>query len=255
MATTPKTPAAKKVAAKKAPVKKTPAVKRTGPTSIWISTRALVLGVIATLGLTACLMLVETKTNMISHFFIPPLPSLELPQTQLLQLHDASKDKVRQFAKLHPEVAAVAVMAINLQENRREAQFRVINDGELTEAIKTQGDKYDVPLPVFSSNEQQNTEMRSLLAGEFRCTSSHGGAYSDRYKLDNILTTSCRVPIPPYYGKLAGYIAFHMRTAPTAQQLDQLRVETLKLSVDIYNNEALSMNETAKRNAAIKLPY
>jgi len=134
-------------------------------------------------------------------------------------------------------VIAGTAMGINIALNTRSVIYRVFNDKELELRIRTVDAREGIDLPLFSSNEIQNKQVLSLLRGEFSCSRSPSIPGDSRYGsvISDKVTTTCRVPIPPAYGHLMGYIVFFLSREPTDNEIDELRSDAYTISMAIYN--------------------
>jgi hypothetical protein len=146
-------------------------------------------------------------------------------------------------------VISGAAVGINIPTNTRTIVYRYFNDKVIERAVRTADTKEGDTLPLFSSNEGQNKQILSLIQGEFSCGKLITGGVNSRYagaETFGKIVATCRVPIPPAYGHLIGYIVFHLSRDPSEAEMEELRVEAYTLSMNIYN-EILKQNGPVRR--------
>lgn len=175
--------------------------------------------------------LFEAKTLFFQRQLAPTAFELVRPFPSRLVMTETSYQYMVDFTEQHPEIAAVGLVAVDLSENTRTTLVMLYNDKQAEERSATA-----VPstVPLFTSDPVNNTEMASLLNGEFGCFPSRHSAMASSLKIVELLETSCRVPVPPYYGRLTGYLVFYTRGELSIYEVEELRRDALKLSVNMY---------------------
>ena len=100
-----------------------------------------------------------------------------------------------------------------------------------------------VRMPVFSSNENANSEIVSILNGEFICNRNND--------VINMITTSdiknkflylCSISIPPFYGQFSGYIIVALNSLPEKLTLETIKLEMINVTTDIYLRDIRPFN-------------
>lgn len=157
-----------------------------------------------------------------------------------------STNAVADFMAANSGITTLRILSVDLPANTRTPIYQEFNS---TAARRDAG---NVPLsatilPFLSVDPVENAQMQSLLDGEFRCDSSaDSGEPVPIYFSTNQTGTSCRVPIPPFRGKLSGYITVYLDEKPTGLYRDILRSRLTQLSTQINIAET---NNKSKRNS------
>ena len=148
--------------------------------------------------LVSIVMLYEARTAILQRYIVPNANTSTIASHPSLELSASSISKLQQFILNHNEIAVLEVVGVRLIDNQRTTLIRLFNDHELERA--TSG-ALDTPTMLFSSDVVYNAEISALLNGEFTCTSNDHGPFVVRHNLQRIIKTTCRIPVPPYYGK------------------------------------------------------
>lgn len=180
--------------------------------------------------LVSILILVEAKTMFFQRQFAPSAFETSHVLRSRLVLTDAGFDAMERFAREHTDLAAVGLVAVDLAENTRTELVVIYNDKQVEKGVDR---NVGSTLPLFTTDTRNNAEMASLLNGEFGCAPASNSVLVQMHKLD-MLKTACRVPVPPYYGRLTGYLVMYSRDEVSIYEAEQLRKDALKLSVDMY---------------------
>ncbi|MEJ7929857.1 hypothetical protein WG922_07725 [Ramlibacter sp. AN1015] len=153
---------------------------------------------------------------------------------QEITISDASKQAIDQFVALDNNVEVVQLVDVDLYKNARKVVYEAVTavrKGELLDEAQLTGQQ----VPLFSSEVVQNSQMISLINGEFGCGAVKDTAFArKRPKFASTLHTSCRVPIPPLYGRLTGYLIFHLRNEPSQYEIEALKLHAIQLAMKIY---------------------
>lgn len=208
--------------------------------------RIMFLELLATVTLAVLLVsifiLYEAKTAVVQRYIVPDTQVAVVPSAERLELSSASREAVAEFAHAHPEIAVVGVVAVELKENTRTSLMRVFNDKEVerrvVEADKTQPGG---PFPLFTADTAGNAEITALLGGEFTCSTEDVAVFIQRYNLGDKLKQVCRIPVPPYYGRLTGYLVLYSKVEMSIYEKDRLRSAATRLALDIYRNDVVTV--------------
>jgi hypothetical protein len=77
-----------------------------------------------------------------------------------------------------------------------------------------------------------------MINGEFVCNDYSPNILATDIPLSaNKIKYICATGIPPYYGRFVGMVGIFLSRIPTADEVDQLRVLTKKLSTEVYEHE------------------
>ena len=191
---------------------------------------ALLISVI--FSLVFAVMLWDTRQLLYSH-----LDGLVYKNTSAeLVMSQKSKSALDNIVQNRPWIVSTSVISINVQLNKQADIYRYFNDKALEVLIRTTDAKDGMEFPLFSNNELLNKQVLSLLQGEFSCSKTVLNGSNSRYapSITGKVVQDCRVPIPPAYGHLIGYISFSLSRDPTDDELDQLRTDAYTLSMSIY---------------------
>lgn len=188
--------------------------------------------------------LYEARTSIIQRHFLPQVLMATDPIATRLMLSSTSVELVTKFAEAHKEIAVVGVVSVDLPANQRTNVLRVYNDKALEQLVKTREAASAMPynqvaFPLFSNNVVQNSMISTLLAGEFTCSATESAMFSPSYNLEERLKTSCRVPIPPFYGRLTGYLVMHSARELSIYETEALKAASLRLSMDLYYTDVV----------------
>lgn len=186
--------------------------------------------------------LYEARTTVVQRYFIPETQLTTDPIARQLILSQESIDMITKFAKAHTEVAVVGVVSVNLPANQRTSLLRVFNDKELEQHVTKQEANLTHSqrvFPLFSDNSSQNAMVSSLLAGEFTCATTDPATMMPIPDFGNRLKTSCNVPIPPFYGRMTGYLVMHSTRELSIYEAEALKAASLRLSIDLYYTDVV----------------
>jgi hypothetical protein len=182
--------------------------------------------------LASIVILFEVKTAFFQRHFTPDPQVVLSPNSPRMVLSTIDVGALEQFAQEHTELAAVGVVSVDLSENTRSPLITIYGDKFVETKIATKPQISNMAL--FTANSSNNTEITSLLNGQFSCSPSTSSPLLIEYKMTDIIKTVCRVPVPPYYGRLTGYLVFYSRTELSIYEVDRLRRAALRLSIDMY---------------------
>lgn len=154
-------------------------------------------------------------------------------------LSSESKYKISSMvARRSDLIVSATVASVNVQQNRKMYLYRAFSDRDVELVVKESDARDGASSPVFTSNEQTNKQILSLIRGEFSCSKiipQGSDSKFGRY-LGNKIKYTCRVPIPPSYGSLIGFVVFHLSREPNETELDEIRLESYTISMHIYND-------------------
>jgi hypothetical protein len=158
-----------------------------------------------------------------------------------------SKHSLIELVANESQIEVLQVIEVDPYRNTRKQIFWTAKPGEAND-IMIRGPngtgtatkpREGVTLPLFSSDEQQNAQMVSVINSEYRCGPAESSGLVKVYPhLKEKIKISCRVPLPPNgLGKLRGYIAIHTSVDMNQFQLDQLRLLAVQTSLRIYYSD------------------
>lgn len=179
--------------------------------------------------LVSSLILYEARTSFLQKH-VNVLTTTVQPSS--LKLNPVGVKSLTDFMESHRDIAALGVVAVDMEENTRLPLVTLYNDDHVKNALEAAEDKQ--PQPLFTNDPQNNANVSALLNGEFVCVPHGSVTHVGRVKSEPLIKTTCRVPIPPYYGKLMGYLVIHSVHELSIYEIDRLRRDALRLSIDIY---------------------
>lgn len=155
----------------------------------------------------------------------------------LLEPNVIQDDAVRKFMLQFKEAVMVTVVDADPVKNQRTAVKKYFSNREL-ELLFGQ---LDMTRPstnaLFSTNEKGNQQLVRILSGEITCDPSSDGYFGNMYpEALSVVKYTCRVPLPPAFGKVAGWIAIHFTKYPPIDT-GLLRYQMLSLSQMYYQQE------------------
>lgn len=195
--------------------------------------KATFVEMIATLAfammLVSIVILFEVRTAFFQRHIAPGPQIVLAPVTTRLVLSESSIEALEQFAKSNPDLAAVGVISVDLSDNSRTLLMMVHNT---TSVLSTP--TMPQTWPLFTADPVNNADVSSLLNGEFTCVPAAYSTLAHTQSLGGGVKTSCHVPVPPYYGRLTGYLIMHTVDELSIYDIDRLRRSALRLSIDMY---------------------
>lgn len=196
----------------------------------------IIVTVLISVLLVSIIILYEARTAVLQRYMTPSSVSRIAPMQGRLVLSADSIDRVREFASDHSELAVVGVVSVDFSQNSRETVVRFFNDPAIEKQVTAQlHANAESPLPLLIPNDKiNNDQIADLLNGEFTCSNAIDGIFVQLYNLDAQLRTVCRVPVPPYYGRLTGYLVMYSKKEMSIYEKDQLRAAAIRLAVDMY---------------------
>jgi hypothetical protein len=155
---------------------------------------------------------------------------------------------VADFMARHPEVAMISVVDANPIANQRIVVYRAFNDRRVQANVEQRlahnssvGDG-----PLFTADHDNNKQVLSILNGEFTCSEVRPDSQlaTSYPELLPMTPYSCRIPLPPSFGKATGWFSLLMAKPPaTGEYYDRLKFESLMMSLNYYNLEVLKQGQ------------
>jgi hypothetical protein len=148
-------------------------------------------------------------------------------------ISDETQHQLNTFVTTVELVNFVTVVEVDLRRNTRWSRFVFFDDPEGPVIKKKLLDV--LPQSMFDYDQKNTVQMTSVLQNEFTCVRFQDTNYQ-RFvpTLAKKVPIICRIAIPPFYNKFAGYIDVGLNQAPTKYELDSLRIEATRLAVEIY---------------------
>lgn len=168
----------------------------------------------------------EARMALLRHKEAPPKPNT----VASLALTQSASFAFKSFVSAHTEIDYIAVVDVNLTTNTRKPIIYVLN------GVASVDDRTLDPAgsELFTSDPVNNSEVAELMGGSFRCTAE---TRITDVRRDGGMGMTCRVPIPPYYGRIQGYIAMHSSKPLSIYQQDKLQQDAVNLAVVIAQQQ------------------
>lgn len=154
--------------------------------------------------------------------------------------NEASRKLIEDFVKKYPEVGLLTVIQADPVANRRSPVYRHFNSDDVKKSIESSyATGKDGSGPLFSADQVSNEQVLSVLSGELRCEPVTEGMFAKLFPdlAAGAIVHSCRVPIPPSFSLVGGWIAIHLKTWPPRGQLDAFKQDALILALNYYKSE------------------
>ena len=171
--------------------------------------------------------------------FYPAFPAVQGSYT-LGMPNEYSRKLIEDFVRKYPEVGLLTIIQADPVTNRRSPVYRHFNSDEIKKSIElsySQG--RDGSGPLFSADQVSNEQVLAVLSGELRCEPVTQGMFAKIFPdlTEGVVVHSCRVPIPPSFSLVGGWIAIHLKTWPPQGQLDTFKQDALILALNYYKSE------------------
>lgn len=192
---------------------------------------ALIAGVLA-LGMFT---VYEKREEVFNAVFERVTATAEDPKTW--EVSETTKAEMVALSK-NSLIKLVIVTQVDLQKNLKMRKFLTLNDPAAPMLESRLKDL--LPQPLFNDDNKNTQQMVAVLNNQFVCN-----PYSDTvlYKvyptLDANIPVVCRIAVPPFYGRFVGILTFGLSRTPSSAELDQLRIEASRLSVEIYLRDVI----------------
>ena len=130
------------------------------------------------------------------------------------------------------------ITEVDLEKNRRTPKFWYLDDP--TEDFVRAKANTMLPQAVFDYDPKNTQQMVAIINNEFICSKYSDTVYQRFFPdLGKRMPIVCRLAIPPFYGRFVGILTIGLRHQPTQEELDSVRLEAARLSVEIYLRDIL----------------
>lgn len=176
------------------------------------------------------LMLFENRT-IIFNRMISTVPVEEL--TTPWEISDKSKSELIGLTR-SPIVGGVLLTEVDLKKNRRITKFWHITDAAFRQQA-TQIASTILPQAFFDSDPKNNEQMLAVLNNQFVCSPVTDTVFIRFFPdVASRYPTVCRLAVPPFSGHFAGLITIFLNRTPTQADIDSLKIEITRVSVELY---------------------
>lgn len=198
----------------------------------------LLLGIITIL----LLMLFENRTTIFNRV-ISPVPVEQI--TAPWQVSEHSKRELTNLTRL-PIVGGVLLTEVDLKKNRRIIKFWHVTDSSFRQEV-VQIIAGMLPQAFFDSDHRNNEQMLSVLNNQLSCSPIEETVFArffsnamERYPV------VCRLAVPPFSGHFAGLITIFLIKQPTPAEIDALKIEITRVSVEMYLRDIQNPSRISK---------
>lgn len=176
--------------------------------------------------------LLEVKTAFVQERLTPGIYNSSDKLPSELVTSYADNQRISSFMLGHPYIIATEVISVSLSLNTQSPLLVIHRDS------REKVSNLQHPGSLFTTNHSNNTVITAMLNGQFSCVGT-----PPKSDTAPVVLTTCRVPVPPYYGELTGYIVFHVDQELSIYQVDALRRHALRMAVELYYNNDESVKQ------------
>ena len=182
---------------------------------------------VVTVGL---LMVFENRVSILNRLVnTAPIEELATPW----EVSQTTKDELTALTKLEL-IAGVVLTEVNLKKNRTNTKFWYVNSPELRtkvqEVLKTL-----LPQALFNTDKKNNEQILAVLSNQFVCSLTEDTVIARLFpEMSKKYPTVCRLAVPPFTGEFAGMITIVLTRKPTSSEVDSLKIEITRVSVEMY---------------------
>lgn len=145
------------------------------------------------------------------------------------------QDQIKLFVQKRELVKSVIVWTADIHLNQRTIIFRHSDDQAINESFMKMIRERGNTLPIFTDDPVNNTQMVSVINGEFAC-------YPFKATINNKILpdmatstpTVCRISLPPYYGDFSGYLSFSLARTPSTEEQKVIEIEVKHLASELF---------------------
>lgn len=136
-------------------------------------------------------------------------------------------------------ITGIQLINVDFRTNTRSTAFFYSDQVALQNIVDNAMALRVSPTPLLiKSDEQNNVRLIMIMTGQFVCypseTSLLGKAAGEVVALAPYM---CSISIPPYEGNFSGYLNLFLKSAPTGDEIEELRTAARILAADIYDRE------------------
>jgi hypothetical protein len=146
-----------------------------------------------------------------------------------------TRARIEAFVKREQLVKFVTISGSNIRINQREILYAFSNDPYINTLFELAEADQGTTFTLFGTNEAENSQIVSMINGEFRCDEFKSTSFSTRMpELERFTQTICRISLPPYYGEFSGYITIGVSAGATPALIERIRLEGSRISTELY---------------------
>lgn len=191
------------------------------------------VGLLALLGAALIVLLIsfENRTILFNRLFeSKPIEAIVAPW----ELSDVSKQELLKLSNSQSIIGGFLVTEVDLKKNRRITKFWYVEDPSFKDtAAKVVANL--LPQAFFDTDAKNNDQMLSVLNNQFSCVQTSETIYMRFFPdMPKTYPYLCRLAVPPFSGEFAGLITLFLVRQPTASDVEALKIELTRISIDLY---------------------
>lgn len=188
--------------------------------------------------------LYENRSKLITAFTAPDITNVT---GTIFTVGEETKIRLEQLTKNEEKIVGVSVMSADLRLNEARFMYFVSDTPAFEEVISKSKLPDTNRLPLFTSIDENNTDIIKLINGQFSCTKFEATLESKLYpQLGSSVKAVCRTSIPSYYGYFSGYVQLYISDQVGSEYQLQLKLIVEKLANDIYFKDVLPTQRVEK---------
>lgn len=166
------------------------------------------------------------------YVYSPKLLSVRFPS-----MDEKAQAAVNLMLERNINIAGIQIVEVDLQKNTRFIRYTSIRDPEISKQYNSFIlNQITREVPVFTGKENQDSRLISIINHEYICYPfTDTITYEFMPDLSKHIKTVCSTTIPAFRGKFSGFVAVFLKKEPTDHEKDVIRIESTKLSIEIYN--------------------
>lgn len=176
------------------------------------------------------LMVFESRSTIFNKLLnTTPIEKIDIPWT-------VTEETKRQLVNLtlQENIVGVLLTEVDLKKNHRITKFwhakELVFREEVSQIVTTV-----LPHAFFDTDKKNNQQMLAVLNNQLACNKTEDTIFirvfpriSENYKF------VCRLAVPPFSGEFAGLLEVILKAPPTTSEIDSLKIELTRLSVEMY---------------------
>lgn len=150
------------------------------------------------------------------------------------EVSDKSKDELKKLVNNQELIGTALLTEVNLKKNRKNVKYFSAQDesfrDEMTRVISSL-----LPQPFFSDEAANNQQMLDVLGNKFACYRIEDTDLAAYFpNIQKKYPQVCRLAVPPFAGEFAGYVTLLMTRKPSATEIESLKIEVSRISIELY---------------------
>lgn len=151
---------------------------------------------------------------------------------------ETTQQQLKNLVRNSGTIKFAMVTEVDLEKNRRTPKFWYLDDPEEI-FIRAKANTM-LPQAVFDYDPKNTQQMVAVINNEFVCNKFSDTVYQRFFPdLGKRMPVICRLAIPPFYGRFVGIMTIGLRHPPSQEELDSIRLEASRLSVEIYLRDVI----------------